>query len=246
MAAPTVPEPKSSAPRVAKPDLAGTERARVEPARATGVIRPDTRLRRSVDIVVALVLLTVLSPLLLLTALVVALTSRGPAIYRQRRVGRYERPFTIWKLRTMVVDADRQGPAVGGNSDPRITAAGHWLRETRLDELPQLVNLLRGDMTLIGSRPEVERFLPFYTAREREVLRTRPGVLGPGALYGAGCTDELCAVSDPDAWYAAHQLHPKLALDLAYLEDRRLRTDLGLLVRTAGVVLGRAVRPPAA
>ncbi|SEL49776.1 sugar transferase [Streptacidiphilus jiangxiensis] len=239
MAASTVPEPRL--PHRGAATLRPTVRA---PAATAGEIRQDTWRRRGVDLVVAFVLLVVLSPFLLLGVLVVELTSRGPAIYRQQRVGRFGEPFTIWKLRTMVADADRAGPAVGGSTDPRITAVGHWLRETRLDELPQLVNLLCGDMTLIGSRPEVERFLRFYTPREREILRTRPGVLGPGALYGAGCTEELCTVADPDAWYAAHQLHPKLALDLAYLADRRLRTDLGLLLRTAAVVLGRTLRTP--
>ncbi|MEY9874749.1 lipopolysaccharide/colanic/teichoic acid biosynthesis glycosyltransferase [Streptacidiphilus sp. MAP12-33] len=240
MAASTVPEP--GLPRRGAAVLQSAA-ARAH-ARTVAEIRPDTRLRRCVDVTAAAVLLVFLLPLLLLVALVVELTSEGPALYRQQRVGRFGEPFTIWKLRTMVVDADRGGPAVGGSTDPRITAVGHWLRETRLDELPQLVNLLRGDMTLIGSRPEVQRFLPCYTPREREILNTRPGVLGPGALYGADRTDELCRAADPDAWYAAHQLHPKLALDLAYLADRRLRTDLGLLLRTAAVVLGRALPTP--
>ncbi|MFC5911162.1 sugar transferase [Streptacidiphilus monticola] len=204
-------------------------------------VRPDTHLRRCVDVAISLTLLTLLLPVLLLLACAVRIDSPGPAVYRQQRVGRGGQPFTIWKFRTMVADADRVGPAVDGTDDPRITALGRRLRAARLDELPQLVNLLRGDMTLVGPRPEVARFLPCYTARERELLRVRPGVIGPGALlFAAEQADELCAAADPDAYYAAHHLHPKLALDLAYLTDRRLRTDLRLVLRAAGVVGAQA------
>ncbi|TDT94101.1 lipopolysaccharide/colanic/teichoic acid biosynthesis glycosyltransferase [Streptomyces sp. 846.5] len=219
-----------------------------EPARnspAGDTVRADTTLRRAVDLVVAALLLPTLLPLLVLLALAVRCTCRGPAIYRQRRVGRYGQPFSIWKFRTMVVDADRIGAAVGGTGDPRITTVGRLLRLTRLDELPQLVNLLRGEMTLIGPRPEVERFLRYYTPREREMLRVRPGILGPGALlFAAEQSAELDSAPDPDAYYAARLLHPKLALDRAYLADRRLGTDLRLLARAAGVVLGRPAGRP--
>ena len=201
----------------------------------------DTALRRDVDIVVALIGLVVLSPLLLLLAAAVRLTSRGPAIYRQQRVGRHGKPFHIWKLRTMVSDGDPAGPLVSGPADPRATRVGRWLRATRLDELPQLVNLLRGDLTLIGSRPEVPRFLPNYTSEEWRLLSARPGILGPGALLFVGSqAGELDSASDPEAFYIAHHLHPKLALDLDYLDHRTLHRDLALLLRTVGVLARRS------
>ncbi len=199
----------------------------------------DSRLRRCVDVVSAISLLVALSPLLVLIGAAIRLTTPGPAIYRQRRVGRERRVFTIWKFRTMVVDADRGGPSVGGKGDPRITAVGKLLRGTRLDELPQLVNLLRGEVTLIGPRPEVESFVSYYTPAEQGLLSVRPGLLGPGALlFAARQSDELDTALDPDAFYVAHHLHPKLALDLSYVRDRRLASDLRLMVDALRVAAG--------
>jgi lipopolysaccharide/colanic/teichoic acid biosynthesis glycosyltransferase len=199
----------------------------------------DSRLRRCVDVVSAITLLIVLSPLMVLIGAAIRLTTPGPAIYRQRRVGRGRRVFTIWKFRTMVVNADRGGPSVGGKDDPRITGVGKLLRGTRLDELPQLVNLLRGDVTLIGPRPEVESFVSYYTPAEQGLLSVRPGLLGPGALlFAAKQSDELDTARDPDAYYVAHHLHPKLALDLNYVRDRRLVSDLRLMADAVRVAAG--------
>ncbi|MFI9150185.1 sugar transferase [Streptomyces sp. NPDC053367] len=206
---------------------------------AAGELHGDTALRRAADIAVALLLLLLLLVPLLLLALLVRATSRGPAVYRQRRVGRGMRPFTILKLRSMTADADRAGPAVSAAADPRVTRLGHWLRRTRLDELPQLVNLLRGDMTLIGPRPEVERFLPYYTPEELHLLDVRPGVIGPGALYAAHHEADLDDSLGAERLYVERQLHEKLALDLAYLHDRRLSTDLRLVGQAAGTALAR-------
>ncbi|NMI02275.1 sugar transferase [Pseudonocardia acidicola] len=190
----------------------------------------DSRARRLADLLVAGPAALLLAPVLLAIALVVRASSAGPALFRQVRVGRGGRHFAIWKFRTMVVDAARQGPAVSGRADPRVTRVGRWLRATRLDELPQLMNLIRGDMTLIGPRPEVPRFLPYYTAAERALLDVRPGVIGPGAVLFAGeQSGELDGVEDADAFYVHHHLHPKLALDRAYLRDRRFGQDLRLI-----------------
>jgi lipopolysaccharide/colanic/teichoic acid biosynthesis glycosyltransferase len=203
----------------------------------------DSGLRRSVDIVVATTGLAFSWPMLLALVVAVRLSSRGPAIYRQTRVGRDEQPFKIWKFRTMVAEADRAGPMVSGRADPRVTPLGRRLRSSRLDELPQLVNLLRGDVTLIGPRPEVLRFLAFYTGDERQLLRVRPGIIGPGALlFATAQADELDGLGDPDGYYAAHHLHPKLALDLDYLRDRTLSRDLKVVARAAGLCAGGGPR----
>lgn len=202
----------------------------------------DSWLRRCVDVFVAAIALILLSPILLFIGIAIRLTSPGPAIYRQRRVGRARTVFTIWKFRTMVAGADRSGPSVSGKADPRITAVGRLLRGSRLDELPQLVNLLRGDLTLIGPRPEVETFVPYYTRAEQRLLSVRPGVLGPGALlFAHEQSDELDTAADPDAFYVANHLHPKLALDLGYLCDRRLASDLRLVGSAVLVTLGRKI-----
>ncbi|MGZ4493542.1 MAG: sugar transferase [Nocardioides sp.] len=200
----------------------------------------DTAGRRIVDVLVAVTGLVAFGPLLAGLMVAVRRSSPGPAIFRQTRVGRDETVFVILKLRTMADGSDRQGALVTGSTDPRVTPLGRWLRATRLDELPQLVNLLRGDMTLVGPRPEVPRFLPYYTDEERHLLRVRPGVIGPGALHFASeQAQELDDAEDPEAAYVTRHLHPKLQLDLDYLASRSLRDDLGLLVATARLVLGR-------
>lgn len=196
----------------------------------------DGALRRGVDLTVALVGLAIATPVLAVLAVAVQLTSKGPWLFRQTRVGRGEQPFEMWKLRTMVADTNGAGSLVSGPGDPRITRMGAWLRPRRLDELPQLVNLLRGDLTLFGSRPEVPRFIPYYTGAERQILQVRPGIIGPGAvLFASGQDSELDAVDDADAYYVAHHLHSRLALDLHYFADRTVRRDLTLLIRALGV-----------
>lgn len=200
----------------------------------------DSSLRRGIDVILSVLGLFLLSPLLLTLGLLVKWTSPGPAIYTQERVGRGGEPFQIWKFRTMAVGADLAGPLVSGGSDPRVTAIGRWLRAHRLDELPQLVNVVRGDLTIFGPRPEVAHYVAHYTDDERELLRVRPGILGPGAiLFAESHAAKLDSVSDPDAYYIHHQLHDKLALDLEYLRNRSCGRELAILVRTLGVVSQR-------
>lgn len=210
---------------------------------AARALRPDGALRRAVDLLVAVVGLVLLSPLLVAAAVAVKLDSRGPALFSQQRVGRGGRTFRILKFRSMVAAADRAGPSVSGRADPRITRVGRFLRDTKIDELPQLWNLLLGDVTLVGPRAEVPEMIPHYTDEERELLDMRPGLTGPGALYFT--TDQsssLGQAEDAEEHYVRHQLHPKLALDLDYARERSLSLDLRILRDTVAVVLG-AFRP---
>lgn len=215
-----------------------------------GALGPDTGRRRVVDVVVAGAGLILCAPLMGVVGLLVRLTSAGPVLFRQERVGRDGRPFRIWKFRTMAADAPSQGAAVSGRTDPRVTRIGRYLRPARLDEMPQLVNILRGDMTLIGPRPEVPRFVAHYTEEERLTLRVRPGLIGPGGLlFAAEQSAELDEADDPDVFYIRHHLHPKLAADLAYLRDRRLRRDLQVVLAAGAALAGRrtswcGARPP--
>jgi len=215
------------------------DRPAVDSARDEVPIRGDSAIRRLVDVVVSAVALAVVSPLLVLVAAFVKAESRGPVIYTQERIGKHGRPFRIVKFRSMVADAERLGPLVSGRRDPRITRVGAILRATKLDELPQLVNVLRGDMTLIGPRADVARYVVHFTADERQLLAVRPGLTGPSAVYfTTDQASELDGVTDPDAYYVAHQLHPKLALDLDYLRRRSVTADVGILWRTVGVLAG--------
>lgn len=205
---------------------------------SAGELRTDTRLRRLVDVSLALPLFVLLLPLLVIIAALVVLDSPGPALFRQERVGRFGRPFHILKFRTMVADAAALGPAVSGHGDPRVTRVGAFLRRTKLDELPQLYNVLHGDMTLIGPRAEVARYVVHYTDAERALLTARPGLTGPGQVFFTEHqANELDNVSDPDSWYVEYQLHPKLAIDLDYVRNRSLVRDLSVLVRTVLVLV---------
>lgn len=203
-------------------------------------VRTDSSSRRVVDVVVAVTALLALGPALLAIGLVVRMTSPGKALYLQERVGRGGRSFRLLKFRTMVDGADRAGALVSGSHDPRVTPVGALLRASHLDELPQLLNVVRGDMTLIGPRPEVSRYVACYGPGERVVLDVRPGLTGPGQLhFAAEQAGALDAVSDPEEYYVTRQLHPKLALDLEYLRHRTLARDVTLLLRTLAALAGR-------
>jgi lipopolysaccharide/colanic/teichoic acid biosynthesis glycosyltransferase len=195
-------------------------------------ILADSVARRISDVIVAVFGLLVAAPLFLVLGVTIRLTSPGPAIFRQARLGRDGRAFDIWKLRTMHELGPGTAALVSGVQDPRITRIGGWLRRTRLDELPQLINLLKGDLTLIGPRPEVSRFVSHYSAEERMLLQVRPGIIGPGAvLFACEQAAQLDGVEEPEAFYIAHHLHPRLTLDLDYLAHRTLRRDLALVAR---------------
>jgi lipopolysaccharide/colanic/teichoic acid biosynthesis glycosyltransferase len=215
------------------------ERPTLHSAQGEVPIHGDSATRRLVDVSVSAGALVLVSPLLVLVAAFVKAESRGPVFYMQERIGKHGRPFRIVKFRSMVADAERLGPLVSGRRDPRITRVGAFLRATKLDELPQLINVLRGDMTLIGPRADVARYVAHFTTEERQLLAVRPGLTGPSAVYfTTDQASELDGVADPDAYYIEHQLHPKLALDLDYLRRRSVSTDIGILWRTASVLAG--------
>lgn len=178
--------------------------------------------------------LIVLSPLLAATALAVRFTSRGPVFFRQERVGRNFKPFKIVKFRTMVVDAPRLGgPLTHGNRDPRITPVGRLLRRWKIDELPQLWNVLRGEMSLVGPRPEVPKYVALFRADYEEILRVRPGITDPASLKYRNEAAALEAADDPEQEYIRRILPDKIAMAKQYLRERSLVYDFSILWRTA-------------
>jgi lipopolysaccharide/colanic/teichoic acid biosynthesis glycosyltransferase/O-antigen/teichoic acid export membrane protein len=206
---------------------------------ARSELRLDTTLRRAADVAGASVGLFLAAPLLLAVIVAVKASSRGPVVYRQIRVGKAGQQFTMLKFRSMVREADTAGPLVSERSDPRITKIGAVLRLSKLDELPQLVNVLRGDMTLIGPRPEVPHFVSSYHQEELGILRVRPGLTGPGQIFYTEVQEaDESAAADPEAHYIGFQLHPKLAIDLDYLRRRSLWVDLAIVARTIALVSG--------
>jgi lipopolysaccharide/colanic/teichoic acid biosynthesis glycosyltransferase/O-antigen/teichoic acid export membrane protein len=217
--------------RRAHPDQFGNRQS------SPGDVRLDTPIRRMIDALSAAVALLVVSPVLIVTAVAVKLTSRGPALYKQVRVGRSGHSFTMFKFRSMMSDTENAGPLITGTSDPRVTRVGALLRASKLDELPQLFNILKGDMTLIGPRPEVPRFLSWYDSEELGILRVRPGLTGPGQIcYTGAHASERTRTDDPEQDYVEFQLHPKLHVELDYLRRRTFWDDMDILLRTIALV----------
>jgi lipopolysaccharide/colanic/teichoic acid biosynthesis glycosyltransferase len=193
--------------------------------------------REVLDRGVAAVAVVVLTPLLLAIALAVKATSPGPVFYRQQRIGRYEQPFKIVKFRTMVDGAERLSANVSPSGDPRVTGVGRFLRAWYLDELPQLFNVIAGEMRLVGPRPETPEFVALYTTSERRVLEVKPGLIGPSTLGFMDEAERLAAAENPDQFYATALLHERVCLDLQYLDQQSVGYDMRLLVRQAAAII---------
>ena len=196
--------------------------------------------KRLFDLLGASFALLLLWPLLLAIALLIRIDSPGPGFFRQERVGRHGRTFSIHKFRTMVADADALGGPLTVGEDPRITRIGRKLRHTRLDELPQLIDVLVGHMSLVGPRPEVPRYVALYPADLRErVLAVRPGITDPSSLEFIDEATLLAQAADPEREYVQTLLPRKLRLAAEYAERATLGTDLRVLARTLWVLVVR-------
>ena len=194
-------------------------------------------IRRIIDIVLALMVLPLLAPLLILISLTIVFESPGNPFYGGCRAGKHGKPFRMWKFRTMVPGADRMGSAVTTRLDPRITRVGRFLRKTKLDEWPQFFNLLLGDLTLIGPRPEDPGIVQHYTAEQREVLRVKPGITGPTQIrYTTIEAEAIPDGKDAERFYLNHLLDCKLRLDLEYLKSRTLFSDCRVLLQTVSLI----------
>jgi FlaA1/EpsC-like NDP-sugar epimerase/lipopolysaccharide/colanic/teichoic acid biosynthesis glycosyltransferase len=194
--------------------------------------------KRLFDFAVASAALAILSPLILAVGLAIRLHDGGPAFYRALRVGLHGKEFRLYKFRTMVVGADKAGPGITASGDARITPLGRWLRKTKLDELPQLVNVLLGQMSLVGPRPEDPRYVALYSPRERQVLNVRPGVTS-AASASYRYEQEILSTPDWEKAYLREVMPAKLAIDLAYMSHRTFSADLGIIFGTIAVLFER-------
>ena len=200
--------------------------------------------KRAVDVAGAVAGLVVLSPVLAALALLVKAGDGGPVLFRQERVGRDGRLFWMYKFRSMVQDAERGGSLLTVGGDPRITPVGRLLRRTKLDELPQLLNVLRGEMSLVGPRPEVPRYVALYTAEQRRVLALVPGITDPAATAYIDEGALLARAADPEQAYVQQIMPDKLRLNLQYAARATVLTDVAVILRTLGVIARqRAARP---
>lgn len=193
--------------------------------------------KRLFDIVCAGFGLLLLSPLLLAVAAWIKLDSHGPVMFRQERVGRFGRTFRIHKFRTMRVDAPALGPQITIGDDARITRSGRWLRASKVDELPQLWDVLRGAMSLVGPRPEVPRYVAMYPAELRElVLSVRPGITDPASLSFRNESELLARAEDPEREYVEVVMPMKLGLAADYVRNASLGGDIRLILATLGAI----------
>jgi lipopolysaccharide/colanic/teichoic acid biosynthesis glycosyltransferase len=194
--------------------------------------------RRLLDLVLAAVALVVTAPLLAAAAIGIRLSSRGPVVYRAERVGKNRRPFIMYKLRTMHLRRRSDTSRITGADDPRVFPFGAWLRALKIDELPQLWNVLRGEMALVGPRPEDPAIVTQqYSALGLETLAVRPGLASPGSIYSSTHGAELLRGSDPEAAYAARLLPLKLALDVVYVRRASVWYDARIVGRTLWVIV---------
>jgi lipopolysaccharide/colanic/teichoic acid biosynthesis glycosyltransferase len=199
-------------------------------------------MRRLLDIALALVLLPIMIPLFLVVMLAVVIESPGNPFYGGWRVGKGGRKFRMWKFRTMMTGADRVGTAITTRRDPRITKVGWFLRATKIDELPQFINLLIGDLTLIGPRPEAPEFVEKYTAEQRQILNVKPGITGPTQLqYTVLEAETVPDGQDAERYYVEQVMDKKLRLDLEYISRRTFFSDCRVVLQTVALMARAAV-----
>ena len=183
--------------------------------------------------------LVLLSPVFVVVAVAIAATSPGPVFFRQVRIGRHGEPFRMYKFRSMRVDAEALGGQLTVSGDPRVTRVGAFLRASKIDELPQLINVLVGEMSLVGPRPEVPRYVALYTPEQRRVLEVRPGITDPASIRYRDESAVLARAADPERAYVEEVLPHKLAINLAYLERRSVASDVGVILATFWRLLWR-------
>ena len=194
-------------------------------------------MKRFFDLFFTIPGLLLLLPLFAMVAVLVKLDSPGPVFFRQVRVGQHSREFRIFKFRTMRVDAERVGPLVSTGDDPRITRSGFFLRKYKLDELPQLINVLSGEMSLVGPRPEVPKYVKAFASDYLEILKVKPGITDYASIEFRDENELLRGEEDPENKYLQEILPAKIKLYRKYLATKGIMTDLSLLYRTLVKIL---------
>ena len=196
----------------------------------------DNTLTRGLDIAASALGLLVLSPVFAGISLAIKLHDGGPVFYRGLRVGKDGQEFRLYKFRTMVMNADRMGSGITTNGDSRITPIGRFLRKTKLDELPQLINVLASDMSLVGPRPEDPRYVALYTPEQRRILDMRPGITSAASLTYRN-EEQMLSGPDWETVYIDEVMPSKLTIDLSYMAQRSLFSDVKLILRTVAAMI---------
>ena len=194
-------------------------------------------IKRIFDFTVSSIGIIIISPILLVISILIKLDSKGPILFKQIRVGKNGKPFKIFKFRTMVVDAEKKGMQITVGRDSRITKSGHVLRKTKLDELPQLFNVLTGEMSFVGPRPEVPRYVEMYDENQKSILKVRPGITDLASIKYRNENDLLAKSLDPEATYINEIMPKKIELNIEYLKNMSVLYDIKLIIRTVLVVI---------
>ncbi len=194
-------------------------------------------MKRLFDFVVSFFGLLAISPILLIVAILIVIDSKGGVFYRQVRVGRGNKDFRIFKFRTMHTNADKLGLITIGGRDPRVTKVGYYLRKYKLDELPQLINVLVGDMSFVGPRPEVRKYVDLYTEEQKKVLEVRPGITDLASIEFRNENEILEEQENPNQYYIDVIMPHKLDINLKYLKNRSLLKDIGVIFKTFLAIL---------
>ena len=189
-------------------------------------------MKRLFDITASFFGIIILSPLLIFIGLWVGLSSKGGVFYKQIRVGKNNKDFKLYKFRSMRVNSDKQGLLTVGSKDSRITKAGYFIRKYKIDELPQLFNVLKGDMSFVGPRPEVRRYVDLYSREQMKVLSVRPGITDPASIKYRNENDILSSASNPEEYYIQHIMPDKLKINIDYINTQTFIKDIKIIFQT--------------
>lgn len=194
-------------------------------------------MKRTFDIIASSLGLIILSPLFFILAILIKLDSEGPVFFKQTRVGLKNKDFSLYKFRSMYVKTDESGFLTIGDRDPRITPIGYYIRKYKLDEFPQLLNVLKGDMSIVGPRPQVRKFVNFYTAEQMRVLDIRPGITDLASIRYRNESQLLKNFKDPEKYYTEVVMQDKLRINLQYLDNNNLLNDIALIFLTFKTII---------
>ena len=194
-------------------------------------------IKRIFDFIVSFFSILILFPVFFMVAIIIKVSSSGPIFYKQVRVGKSNIDFKILKFRTMHVNADRMGLLTVGGRDSRVTSVGYYLRKYKLDEIPQLINVFKGDMSFVGPRPEVRQYVSLYSENQMKVLNVKPGITDLASIEFRDENEILSEQKDPNQYYIEVIMPHKLNINLKYIENRSLMKDVGVIVKTLKAII---------
>jgi lipopolysaccharide/colanic/teichoic acid biosynthesis glycosyltransferase len=181
--------------------------------------------------------LMILSPIFVFLAIWIKLGSKGPVFYKQIRIGKHEKEFALYKFRSMYLDSDKKGLLTIGGKDPRVTKAGYFIRKFKLDEFPQLINVVKNDMSLVGPRPEVAKYVNLYNKEQKKILQVKPGITDYASLEYRNENDILALSKDPEKTYVNEIMPLKLELNKKYIQEASLSIDIKIIIKTVVAII---------